>query len=85
MWGTGADVHRDVHRCQIHEGFNQQSVNRLYEYVGGGNMTYDPNKKTDFLLQLSQSTLPNRRGRKRPVTAALWSRWFSTSEKISEK
>ncbi len=30
------------------EGFNQQSVNRLYEYDGGGNMTYDPNKKLTF-------------------------------------
>ncbi|MFZ1560387.1 MAG: RHS repeat-associated core domain-containing protein [Saprospiraceae bacterium] len=30
------------------EGFNQQSVNRLYEYDAGGNMTYDPNKKLTF-------------------------------------
>ncbi|MBK7637712.1 MAG: hypothetical protein IPJ13_28050 [Saprospiraceae bacterium] len=30
------------------EGFNQQSVNGLYEYDAGGNMTYDPNKKLTF-------------------------------------
>jgi RHS repeat-associated protein len=30
------------------EGFNQQSINGLYNYDDSGNMTYDPNKKLTF-------------------------------------
>ncbi|MBK7638386.1 MAG: hypothetical protein IPJ13_32050 [Saprospiraceae bacterium] len=44
------------------EGFNQQSVNRLYEDDAGGNMTYDHNKKLTFYYNYPQSTLPHRRG-----------------------